>query len=85
LRAIVGDNTLPLTELCGKPRSHAFEPMVRHAMVLGANAVNRPPLRCNRAVAGHRTGSEQSGNVYKNLDAGNYFAKRPTVIASAGQ
>jgi beta-lactamase class D len=36
------------------------------------------------AVSGP-TAAGVAGNVYKNLDAGNYFAKRPTVIASAGQ
>ena len=36
------------------------------------------------AVSGP-TAAGVAGNVYKNLDSGNYFAKRPTVIASAGQ
>jgi cell division protein FtsI/penicillin-binding protein 2 len=36
------------------------------------------------AVSGP-TAAGVAGNVYKNLDATNYFAKRPTVIASAGQ
>jgi penicillin-binding protein 2 len=36
------------------------------------------------AVSGP-TAAGVAGNVYKNLNAGNYFAKRPTVIASAGQ
>ena len=36
------------------------------------------------AVSGP-TAAGVAGNVYKNLDAGNYFAKRPNVIASAGQ
>jgi len=36
------------------------------------------------AVSGP-TAAGVAGNVYKNLSAGNYFAKRPTVIASAGQ
>jgi membrane peptidoglycan carboxypeptidase len=36
------------------------------------------------AVSGP-TAAGVAGNVYKNLDAGNYYAKRPTVIASAGQ
>ena len=36
------------------------------------------------AVSGP-TAAGVAGNVYKNLDAGNYFAKRPVVIASAGQ
>jgi penicillin-binding protein 2 len=36
------------------------------------------------AVSGP-TAAGVAGNVYKNLDAGNYFAKRPTVIAAAGQ
>ncbi len=36
------------------------------------------------AVSGP-TAAGVAGNVYKNLDAGNYFAKRPTVLASAGQ
>jgi penicillin-binding protein 2 len=42
-------------------------------LLTGGSAVSGP------AAAG------VAGNVYKNLDAGNYFAKRPTVIASAGQ
>jgi penicillin-binding protein 2 len=36
------------------------------------------------AVSGP-TAAGVAGNVYKNLNAGNYFAKRPAVIASAGQ
>jgi len=36
------------------------------------------------AVSGP-TAAGVAGNVYKNLDAGNYFAKRPNVIASAAQ
>jgi beta-lactamase class D len=36
------------------------------------------------AVSGP-TAAGVAGNVYKNLSAGNYFAKRPTVVASAGQ
>ena len=36
------------------------------------------------AVSGP-TAAGVAGNVYKNLDADKYFAKRPTVIASAGQ
>ena len=36
------------------------------------------------AVSGP-TAAGVAGNVYKNLSADNYFAKRPTVIASAGQ
>ena len=42
-------------------------------MLTGGSAVSGP------AAAG------VAGNVYKNLSAGNYFAKRPTFIASAGQ
>ncbi len=36
------------------------------------------------AVSGP-TAAGVAGNVYKNLDATNYFAKRPSVVASAGQ
>src|SRR5581483_12355550 len=36
------------------------------------------------AVSGP-TAAGVAGNVYKNLDADNYFAKRPSVIAAAGQ
>jgi len=36
------------------------------------------------AVSGP-TAAGVAGNVYRNLNAGNYFVKRPTVIASAGQ
>jgi penicillin-binding protein 2 len=36
------------------------------------------------AVSGP-TAAGVAGNVYKNLDAGNYFAKNPAVLASAGQ
>jgi penicillin-binding protein 2 len=36
------------------------------------------------AVSGP-TAAGVAGNVYKNLNTGKYFAKRPTVIASAGQ
>lgn len=36
------------------------------------------------AVSGP-TAAGVAGNVYKNLDATNYFAKRPAVIASVGQ
>lgn len=36
------------------------------------------------AVSGP-TAAGVAGNVYKNLDAENYYAKRPTVVASAGQ
>lgn len=36
------------------------------------------------AVSGP-TAAGVAGNVYKNLEATNYFAKRPNVIASAGQ
>ena len=36
------------------------------------------------AVSGP-TAAGVAGNVYKNLGAENYFAKRPTVLASAGQ
>jgi len=36
------------------------------------------------AVSGP-TAAGVAGNVYKNLSADNYFVKRPTVIASAGQ
>jgi penicillin-binding protein 2 len=42
-------------------------------LLTGGSAVSGP------AAAG------VAGNVYKNLEAGNYFAKRPTVIAAAGQ
>ena len=36
------------------------------------------------AVSGP-TAAGVAGNVYKNLTAGKYFAKRPSVVASAGQ
>ncbi|MCU1338751.1 MAG: hypothetical protein JWO19_4332, partial [Bryobacterales bacterium] len=36
------------------------------------------------AVSGP-TAAGVAGQVYRNLDAGNYFAKRQNVIASAGQ
>jgi penicillin-binding protein 2 len=42
-------------------------------LLTGGSAVSGP------AAAG------VAGSVYKNLDADNYFAKRPSVIASAGQ
>lgn len=42
-------------------------------LLTGGSAVSGP------AAAG------VAGNVYKNLDADNYFAKRPSVIASAGR
>ncbi len=42
-------------------------------LLTGGSAVSGP------AAAG------VAGNVYKNLDAGNYFARRPSVIATAGQ
>jgi beta-lactamase class D len=42
-------------------------------LLTGGSAVNGP------------TAAGVAGNVYKNLSAGNYFAKRPAVVASAGQ
>jgi len=36
------------------------------------------------AVSGP-TAAGVAGNVYKNLSAGNYFAKRSTIVAAAGQ
>lgn len=42
-------------------------------LLTGGNAVSGP------------TAAGVAGNVYKNLDADNYFAKRPSVIAAAGQ
>ena len=42
-------------------------------MLTGGSAVSGP------AAAG------VAGNVYKNLSAGNYYAKRPALVASAGQ
>ena len=58
-----------------------FDCLVRlvHAIVGAAVHGNRSlaPWRCGRVHV--------AGNVYKNLDAGNYFAKRPSVIAAAGQ
>lgn len=39
LQTIVGGNITLLTDLCEKTREQAFEKMVDHAMMMGANAV----------------------------------------------
>jgi len=39
LQTIVGGNITLLTDLCEKTRNDAFEKMINHAMMMGANAV----------------------------------------------
>ena len=39
LQTIVGGNITLLTELCERTRNDAFDKMVSHAMMLGANAI----------------------------------------------
>jgi len=39
LQTIVGGNITLLTDLCEKTREQAFEKMVQHAMMMGADAV----------------------------------------------
>jgi uncharacterized protein YbjQ (UPF0145 family) len=39
LQTIVGGNITLLTDLCEKTREQAFEKMVEHAMMMGANAI----------------------------------------------
>jgi uncharacterized protein YbjQ (UPF0145 family) len=39
LQTIVGGNITLLTDLCERTRNDAFEKMVNHAMMMGANAI----------------------------------------------
>ena len=39
LQTLVGGNITLLTDLCEKTRNDAFEKMVNHAMLMGANAI----------------------------------------------
>lgn len=51
-QTLVGGNISLYTELCEKARNEAFEIMIRHAEVLGANAIIGMRYDANEVAAG---------------------------------
>ena len=58
IQSLFGGNITLWTEMCERARQEAFDLMARHAEEMGANAVDRRPLRCER---GRRRGDRGAG------------------------